>query len=140
MLLNVHRTDFTQFSTIGDFSINGEKFCYSLEDKYRADGIKVYGKTAIPCGTYKVTIDYSNRFKRLMPHILDVPGFEGIRIHKGNTAENTEGCILLGRIKDEDWIGDSKAVFDAFFIQLKSAIDMYETVSIVIENQIGSGV
>jgi Family of unknown function (DUF5675) len=134
MLLNVRRTDFTKFSSIGDFSINGEKFCYSLEDKYRADGIKVYGKTAIPCGTYKVVIDWSNRFKRLMPHILDVPGFTGIRIHKGNTAEDTEGCILLGRIKDEDWVGESKAVFDAFFEQLKVAVDNHEKVTITVEN------
>jgi hypothetical protein len=134
MFLSILRTDFTEVSSIGDFSINGERFCFSLEDKYRSDGIKVYGKTAIPCGTYNVTIDYSNRFKRLMPHILDVPGFEGIRIHKGNTAEDTEGCILLGRIKDEDWVGESKAVFDAFFEQLKVAVDNHEKVTITVEN------
>jgi hypothetical protein len=136
MLLTVHRIDFTEISTIGDFSINGEIFCYSLEDKYRADGIKVYGKTAIPCGTYEVVIDWSGRFKRLMPHVLGVPGFEGIRIHKGNCAEDTEGCILLGRTKSLDWVGESKAVFDAFFSQLKVAVADHELVRIKIENKI----
>jgi hypothetical protein len=135
MFLTINRTDFTEISSIGDFSINGEKFCFSLEDKYRADGVKVYGRTAIPCGVYEVVIDYSNRFKRLMPHILGVPGFEGIRIHKGNTAEDTEGCILLGRVKGIDWVGESKAVFDAFFSQLKVAVDDHEYVRIKIENK-----
>lgn len=80
-------------NNIGDFYIDGQFFCYSLEDKIRFE--KVYGKTAIPDGRYKVVLTVSNRFKRLMPLLLDVPNYSGVRIHGGNTAENSHGCPLV---------------------------------------------
>ncbi len=72
-----------------------------MEDKVRdlTKEKKVPGKTAIPAGTYKVALTYSARFKRMLPLLLDVPYFTGIRIHAGNTHEDTEGCLLLGENK-----------------------------------------
>lgn len=83
--------------TIGKLHIDGEYFCDTLEDAIR--DIKVYGETAIPAGTYKVTITLSLRFRRWLPLLHDVPYFEGVRIHRGNTAEDTHGCILVGQNK-----------------------------------------
>lgn len=94
--------------TIGTLFINGERFCDTLEDKNRDanrngkfDGKekKVQGETCIPFGTYKVTLNLSPRFKRPLPRLLDVPNFEGVLIHRGNTAKDTEGCILVGENK-----------------------------------------
>lgn len=94
--------------TIGTLFINGERFCDTLEDKNRDvnrngkfDGRekKVQGETCIPFGTYKVTLNLSPRFKRPLPRLLDVPNFEGVLIHRGNTAKDTEGCILVGENK-----------------------------------------
>lgn len=82
--------------TIGELFIDGMFFCDTLEDTVREDGIKIYGETAIPAGTYKGIINHSNRFKKDMPLLLNVPNFEGIRIHAGNTSEDTHGCILVG--------------------------------------------
>jgi hypothetical protein len=80
---------------MGQLYIDGHYECWVLEDTVR-DGPKVPGKTAIPYGTYRVVKDYSNRFKRVMFHLLDVPNFAGIRIHSGNTVWDTEGCPLVG--------------------------------------------
>jgi hypothetical protein len=118
MDIQLLRTDFTKKSTIGNLNIDSTFFCFTLEDRFPEDGIKVKGETCIPAGRYEVVTDWSNRFQRMMPHILNVPGFEGIRIHKGNTSSNTEGCILLGDLKSEDYIGHSKPAFDAFYILL----------------------
>lgn len=87
--------------TIGKMYIDGAYFCDTLEDTVRdiaKDGTgKIHGVTAIPAGTYKVTLSYSPKFKRVLPYLEDVPHFSGIRIHSGNTAADTEGCILVGR-------------------------------------------
>lgn len=94
--------------TIGTLFINGERFCDTLEDKNRDvnrngkfDGKekKVQGETCIPFGTYKVTLNLSPRFKRPLPRLLDVPNFEGVLIHRGNTVKDTQGCILVGENK-----------------------------------------
>ena len=80
-------------NNIGDFFIDGEFFCYTLEDKIRFS--KVYGKTAISVGRYRVVVTYSPKFKRLMPLLLDVKNFSGIRLHGGNKAEHSLGCPLI---------------------------------------------
>jgi hypothetical protein len=95
--------------TIGKLYVNGTYFCDTLEDKDRGltskddieyiKKIKVYGKTAIPAGLYRITIEASIKFKRLLPYLHDVPGFSGILIHRGNDEDDTLGCILVGENK-----------------------------------------
>ena len=95
--------------TIGKMYINGTYFCDTLEDTDRGltqemnldiiDKIKVYGKTAIPTGRYRVELTKSKKFGRVLPLLYNVKGFEGIRIHRGNTNEDTLGCILVGQNK-----------------------------------------
>ena len=80
---------------IGDLHIDGQFFCHTLEDEKRAEGVKVKHKTAIPTGVYKLILTVSNRFKRLMPLLVDVEGFSGVRIHGGNTSKDTSGCPLV---------------------------------------------
>lgn len=118
MKMVLQRKIATNKSTIGELTIDGRWECYTLEDVVRAPGVKIPGQTAIPAGTYKVVVDKSTRFKRLMPHVLDVPGFDGIRIHSGNKHEDTEGCPLVGRTKGKDFVGESKLAFDAFYSKL----------------------
>lgn len=80
---------------IGDFHSENGFFCFSLEDEKRADGVKEYGETCIAPGVYDYEVNMSGRFKRLMIQILNVPKFEGIRVHGGNTEDNTLGCVLV---------------------------------------------
>ena len=82
--------------TIGCLSVCGTRFCDTLEDRVRdlKQEPKVPGATAIPAGRYEVIVNRSPRFGRDLPRLLDVPGFEGILIHRGNTAKDTAGCIL----------------------------------------------
>ena len=90
-------------------SVDGKYFCDTLEDTERLFwslsnflgklvGIKVQDKTAIPRGKYRVIMAYSNRFKKRLPLLLDVPQFTGILIHSGNTVQDTSGCILVGTV------------------------------------------
>lgn len=98
MNLYILRTTYTPVSTVGELIVNHSIFCHTLEDVVRPKGsAKVPGKTAIPSGRYTLLVNESNRFKRQMPLIQNVPGFEGIRMHGGNTAEDTEGCILVAK-------------------------------------------
>ena len=118
--LKVLRTTFTQKSTIGDLYIDEKYHCHTLEDVVR-QGEKVYGETAIPSGRYEVVMSMSNRFKKVMPLLRNVPGFEGVRIHKGNTAEDTLGCILVGANKATDRIGNCTPVYDKLVGIINSA-------------------
>ena len=100
MKIKVIRSVFTPTTTLGKMFIDDVFFAYTLEDTVRdLNGDcskKVQNKTAIDMGTYEVTLSFSNRFKKVMPLLLKVPCFEAIRIHGGNTSEDTEGCILIG--------------------------------------------
>lgn len=94
--LRLSRHTLTETETLGNLLANGKMFCYTLEDRVRRPNeAKVYGETAIPAGRYEVVVDMSTRFKRLMPRLLKVPGFEGIRMHGGNTHIDTHGCPLV---------------------------------------------
>jgi len=141
MTLKLVRRIFTPESTLGELYV-GEVFeCYTLEDTYRMGDIylvKVPGKTAIPCGAYLVTIDQSVRFKRAMPHILNVPNFQGVRIHSGNTSEDTEGCVLVGRVKGEDMIAESRIAFEALFFKLEQAQKSGDKIMMNIFNEVSA--
>ncbi|MDD6173140.1 MAG: DUF5675 family protein [Elusimicrobia bacterium] len=97
--------------TIGKLSIDGKYFCDTLEDTVRAPGVKIPGKTAIPTGKYKIKLTESLRFGRLMPRLENVPGFTGVLIHAGSTAEDTRGCILVGRNRVKGKVLDSRKTF-----------------------------
>jgi len=95
MEIRVVREQYRPGCTIGRMYLDGVFECFTLEDGIRTN--KVYGETAIPAGSYSVIVNYSPRFKVSLPLVQDVPNFEGVRIHPGNTAANTLGCILVGR-------------------------------------------
>lgn len=136
MHIAVIRKWLTQEATISEVYVSDELLCYGLEDAIReiegqpVESWKVAGKTAIPCGTYAVEIDYSVRFKRDMPHILDVPGFEGIRIHAGNTAEDTEGCLVVGTTRGVDHVGNSRLALVLLTGKVRAALGDGDDVTI----------
>ena len=101
--------------TIGRLSIDGKYFCDTLEDTVRPAGVKIPGRTAIPAGKYKIKLTESLRFGRLMPRLENVPGFTGVLIHSGNTAEDTEGCILVGKNRVKGKVLDSRETFARLF-------------------------
>ena len=107
--------------TLGELTIDGQHVCWTLEDIVRPAGEKVAGKTAIAAGVYQITINRSTRFKCLLPLLLDVPGFTGVRIHPGNTQYDTEGCILVGRHKKVASVEQSRAAFDPLMSRLNAA-------------------
>jgi hypothetical protein len=109
-------------ATISDLYVGDDWECYTLEDIERL-GPKLLGETAIPTGWYKVVITMSPRFKRLLPLLVNVPGFDGIRIHPGNDADDTHGCLLVGQTKDGDTIGNSKAAFNQLFLKIQDVLD-----------------
>ena len=99
MELVLNRTYFADDYTIGKLFINGKYFCDTLEDKVRE--YKIKGETAIPYARYEIILTMSNHFKRVLPQLLYVNGFSGVRIHRGNDKDDTEGCILLGENKEK---------------------------------------
>jgi hypothetical protein len=128
MDLCVKRLEFSDDSTIGELSVDGRFECYTLEDKVRP--VKIKGKTAIPAGKYEVVINFSQRFQKPLPLLLNVPNFEGVRIHPGTIPANTDGFILVGDTKGVDCIGQSRVAFARLFEKMKTAA---ETQKIFIE-------
>ena len=128
--------------TIGKLYINDKYFCDTLEDTDRGltqsmteqqiVSKKVYGETAIPTGTYRIIISYSNKFKKQMPLLLNVPGFAGIRIHSGNTEKDSLGCILVGKNKAVGKVLESRDTYSKLFSVLQEA-NKKETIKITIK-------
>ena len=122
MIVTLRRIAFKESYTIGKLYVDGIYVCDTVEDKDRGlddsmmvDEIKkkkVYGETAIPYGTYKVSITYSPKFKKNLPLVEGVKGFEGIRIHSGNTAKDSLGCIIVGKNKKVGMVLDSRATME----------------------------
>lgn len=145
MEIVLKRTVFTNKSTIGELSINGKFECYILEDKDRGlsemmsleqiNKLKVYGETAIPYGTYKVVVTKSERFSKMkgkpvyLPLLLNVKGYEGIRIHTGNKPEDTHGCQLPARKKGLDVVTESTLAFNQLNDKINNAIKAGEIVT-----------
>lgn len=137
MNLMVVRRWFTPRCTIGVLTVDGHDApWYTLEDCVRPN--KVPGETAIPVGRYEVAVTMSARFKRRMPLLLNVLGFEGVRIHSGNTSADTEGCILVGMSRGAETIYRSKDAYRELFTLIDAAISK-EKVWITILERKGGG-
>ena len=157
MLLEVKRTQFGSDATNGELFIDGVRECFTLEDEVR-DGPKVYGETAIPLGEYEIKLrtvgGFHDRTKKHydskdgfgpgwhqgMLWLQDVPGFEFILIHSGNTDESTAGCLLVGRtqqdlnISKDGFIGQSRAAYEALYPKVRDALLSGEKVTIKYSN------
>lgn len=116
--------------TLGEMSIDGEFCFYTCEDAVRDKKIK--GETAIPYGIYEVVLTWSNRFQKVLPLLKDVPNFEGIRIHSGNTKEDTEGCILVGLTRLTHGVGRSRDAMAKLMPMLQAAKDCDELIEMEI--------
>lgn len=136
MELKLNRIFLGSSATIGELYVDKKYIADTLEDRVRPEGEKVYGKTAIPEGTYEMVLSYSPRFKKILPEILNVPNFTGIRIHSLNKAEESEGCIGVGEWngKDTNWISNSRKAFNKLFAILQEASDRGEKITITINN------
>lgn len=140
MELNLIRRYRNDKYTIGDLYIDGVWFSNVLEDTDRGlssdmseeeiKKIKIYGKTAIPTGRYKIEVTYSPKFKRHLPLLIGVKGFTGIRIHSGNSAEDTLGCLLVGFNKEKGKVLNSRVTSDKLTALLRNC---KEEISITIE-------
>jgi len=108
--------------TLGKLFVDGQFDCYTVEDVVRPGGVKVHGKTAIPEGRYHVVVSRSPRFGRDLPLLENVPNFEGVRIHPGNTAEDTEGCIIPGLARTPKGVAQSRAAFGKLFAALQAEL------------------
>jgi hypothetical protein len=136
MLLTVKRTNFTEESTIGELFIDGKFFCYTLEDKDRGltDSMslaeiklrKIFGVTCIPYGKYKVLLTMSPKFGKVLPLIEGVKGYDGIRIHTGNTAKDSLGCLLVGNKRVYNQLFESTNAMRDLMIKLSEVAEKEE--------------
>ena len=134
MTLLLKRIALRDTYTIGKLYIDGQYTCDTIEDKVRdlSKEKKVYGETAIPYGTYKVRWTYSPKFKKYMPLIEDVPYFAGIRIHSGNTAKDSLGCIIVGENKQKGMVLNSRATVNKIYPLIKKGCLSKEGCKIII--------
>lgn len=118
MKLFVSRTVKNSLCITGGLILGGQRFCYTLEPPEASESVK---PRAIPLGTYDLTIRYSPRFKRTMPHVENVPGFEGVLMHWGNYPKDTDACLLVGYETMPNFVGQSLKAFDDLFLKLSDA-------------------
>lgn len=118
--------------TLGALYVNGKFQCYTLEDIVRPE--KIPGETAIPAGAYRVELTMSPRFGRILPLLIGVPNFTGVRMHAGNTKKDTDGCILVGTRMGVDQIADSRMALEALLRVLGAAVQRGEVITITIED------
>lgn len=116
LVRDIHAPDFT----LGKLFWDTHLFYYSCEDTVRP--VKIAHKTAIPAGRYQVLVNESKRFGKRMPLLINVPNYDGIRIHPGNTAADTDGCILIGLTRIKNGVGNSVAAFNDFMPRLEGAL------------------
>jgi hypothetical protein len=145
MELTANRHTKTKNSTIGDFLLNGVFFSYCLEPTDRGlssdmsleqiSAIKVQNKTAIPTGRYQVVKYYSPKHEAFVPLLLHVPGYAGVEIHAGNYPKDTDGCLLLGKTKDVDFVGNSQVTITRFYELFFDSADANEAVYITYKDK-----
>lgn len=130
----------THTFTHGKLYVDGQFLCYTLEDEVREiEGLpvekwKVKGVTAIPRGRYRVILTKSPRFGRMLPEVLNVPGYQNIRIHSGNRSTDTEACILVGMQETGiDWIGNSREAEGLVVADIQESINAGEQVWLTVE-------
>ena len=128
MKLTLTRFHFDADFTVGKLFVDDKFECYTLEDTQREIATrpvsewKIQDRTAIPKGTYELVVTFSNRFRKPLPLLRNVPGFSGVRIHSGNSSANTEGCILVGKTwSGGDWIGNSRAAMTPLLKKITQA-------------------
>jgi uncharacterized protein DUF5675 len=132
MTLTLVRIDLSHTRTIGRLLVDGVFECWTLEDAVRPDGVKIAGETAIPAGHYEVQLTVSGRAAagtlwsprpdHKLPLLLRVPMFDGIRMHAGNTALDTLGCILLGQARGHDTLERARAALISFLPKLEAGL------------------
>ena len=132
MQILIQRHALKEGYTIGRMEINGKYFCDTLEDTDRGlresmteaeiAALKVKGATAIPTGTYRIDMQTrSPRFGRVLPRLISVKGYAGVLIHSGNTAADTEGCILVGENRERGKVLNSRATLERLLVFLRAA-------------------
>lgn len=141
MRIELKRRFFADTYTIGTMSIDGVRFCDTLEDmnrdlnrngRFDNGEKKVYGETCIPFGVYKVVVTMSPKFKRELPRLLNVPSFDGVLIHRGNSAADTAGCILVGENKVKGCVINSTGYEIELVRRCKAALSRGEVITIEI--------
>jgi hypothetical protein len=126
--LLVKREFFAETYTIGKLYVDGVYFCDTLENPVRPEGVKIPNETAIPYGTYEVIVNFSPKFKRVLPRLLNVPMFDGILIHRGNSVKDTSGCILVGENKVKGMVLNSTPYEEKLVELLKDKKDIEITI------------
>ncbi len=142
MELLLARRGYSDEATEGDLfdatdDAQPEFLCYTLEDRVRPPGVKVPGETAIPPGRYRVVVTLSPTFRCWMPLLRNVPMYSGIRIHWGNRAIHTRGCIVVGDDPTgsrDNWVGKSRIAYDRLFDRIMAAQERGEEVWITVHN------
>ena len=141
MKLTLKRIILNPNYTVGELYIDNIYFSSTLEDPnrdYNKNGVfdgeekKVYGNTCIPYGTYEVILSYSPKFKRILPEVLKVDQFTGIRFHRGNYVKDTEGCILVGEKVENGVLKNSTPYEEKLVEELKKAVDKKENIALEI--------
>lgn len=138
MKLTLNRKFYGAKFTEGEILIDGKFECYTVEDTDRkletaGESAKIEGVTAIPKGTYEVTISMSKRFGKFLIEIMGVPYFKGVRIHSGNSSNDSEGCIIVGKSNnrnDDNWVSESRVAYDALHKKVKEVLSAGEKVTL----------
>jgi hypothetical protein len=117
MHLTVQRQYLRDDRTLGELLLDGQHFAWTIEDAVRDR--KIPNETAIPPGVFEVVVNWSSRFGKPLPMLLNVPGFTAVRFHGGNGPQHTEGCILIGAERDDEriWKCAEVSVFLTFKIR-----------------------
>lgn len=108
----------------------GKYELFTCEDAIRE--VKIPGRTCVPTGTYKVIMNFSNRFQRIMPLLINVPNFEGVRIHSGNTSADTEGCVLVGTARTKEGVSNSRFASTTVNETIENALQLGQEITLEI--------